>query len=265
MTVYEDIQGSYDNRREKIDQVGVKNLKYPIVVQDRANELQNTVAEIDFFVELPHHHRGTHMSRFIETLNSYHKEDIVENLPYLLRSIKQNLDADSAYIKLKFPYFMVKKAPVSGIESMMSYECQFNGCYKDDYELLIGVDVPVTTVCPCSKQISDFGAHNQRSLVSVIVRYDGFIWLEEIIEYVESVASSEVYSLLKRTDEKYVTEKGFENPKFVEDVVRDLSILLKKDKRITAFRISSENYESIHNHSAYARIDWTKEEKYSFE
>ncbi|MBW6516060.1 MAG: GTP cyclohydrolase FolE2 [Candidatus Cloacimonetes bacterium] len=253
-----DIQNLPDSRKEKIDKVGVKNLKYPIIVQDRVNELQKTIAEIDFFVELPHHYRGTHMSRFIEVLNQYHQEDFIENLPHILASIKQKLSADRAYITLKFPYFMEKKAPVSGIASLLNYNCTFVASLSEQYKLTIGVEVPITTVCPCSKEISQQGAHNQRSIVTVLLTYNGFIWLEEIIEYVESIASSEVYPLLKREDEKFLTEKGYENPKFVEDIVRDLAILLKKDKRITGFKISSENYESIHNHNAYAYLEWER-------
>jgi len=176
----------------------------------------------------------------------------------MLESIKDRLEADRAYIKLKFPYFMEKKAPVSGIPSMLSYDCVFIASLCEDYELNIGVEVPITTVCPCSKEISKYGAHNQRSIVTVLLGYNDFIWLEEIIEYVESVASSEVYSLLKREDEKFVTEQGYEKPQFVEDIVRDLAILLKKDQRVTGFQISSENYESIHNHNAYAYLEWQK-------
>ncbi len=253
-----DIQSSYDKRKEKIDKVGVKNLKYPIIVQDRAKGLQKTVAEIDFFVELPHHHRGTHMSRFIEVLNSYHQEDLVENLPLMLEIIKSRLSADRAYITLKFPYFIEKTAPVSGIVSLLNYNCIFIASLIDSYQLTIGVEVPITTVCPCSKEISQYGAHNQRSIVTVLLDFQQFVWLEEIIEYVERVASSQIYPLLKRDDEKYVTEKGYENPMFVEDIVRDLSILLKKDKRITGCKISSENFESIHNHNAYAYLEWQR-------
>ncbi len=258
MTLGKDIQSSEDKRQETIDKVGVKNLKYPVVLEDRSRGLQKTVAEIDFFVELPHHYRGTHMSRFIEVLNSYHQEDLIENLPRILATVKERLAADRAYISLKFPYFIEKKAPVTGITSLLCYECLFLASLSDEYELTIGVEVPVTTVCPCSKEISRQGAHNQRSVVTVLLNYKDFIWLEEIVEYVESVASSEVYSLLKREDEKYVTEKGYENPQFVEDIVRDLSVLLKKDRRVTGFKISSENFESIHNHNAYAYLEWQR-------
>ncbi|MCB5231311.1 MAG: GTP cyclohydrolase FolE2 [Candidatus Cloacimonas sp.] len=253
-----DIQSRQDNRNQKIDKVGVKDLKYPIVVQDRDNELQQTIADIDFFVELPHYNRGTHMSRFIEVLNKYHEKDLVENLPDILKTVKKKLTADRAYMNLKFPYFIKKRAPVSGIESLLSYDAFFLASYGETFKLTIGVEVPITTVCPCSKEMSDYGAHNQRSVVKVELNYDGFIWLEEVIEYVEQVASCEVYPLLKRVDEKYVTEKGYDNPKFVEDIVRDLALLLKNDGRITAFKVSSENFESIHNHNAYACIEWEK-------
>lgn len=260
MTLGRDIQSLKDTRNETIDKVGVKNLKYPIIVQDRRNGLQKTVAEIDFFVELPHYYRGTHMSRFIEVLNSYHQEDLIENLPDILKTIKDRLEADRAYITLKFPYFIEKKAPVSGVSSLLNYNSIFLASLTESYELTIGVEVPISTVCPCSKEISVHGAHNQRSLVTVLLNYNDFIWLEEIVEYVESIASSEVYPLLKREDEKYVTERGYENPKFVEDIVRDLSIVLKGDKRITGFRISSENFESIHNHNAYAYLEWKRDD-----
>lgn len=253
-----DIQSGFDERNETIDKVGVKNLKYPIVLQDRNTGLQSTIADIDFFVELPHYYRGTHMSRFIEVLNSFHKEDIIDNLPKLLAAVKEKLIADRAFIKLRFPYFIAKQAPVSGIESLMSYDCFFEASLADDYELRIGADVPVNTTCPCSKELSDYGAHNQRSIISVRVTYEDFVWLEDIIDYAEQVSSIQLYSLLKRSDEKYVTEQAYNNAKFVEDIVRDLAILLKKDDRITGFKVSSENMESIHNHNAYASIEWQR-------
>ncbi len=253
-----DIQSGFDRRNETIDKVGVKNLKYPIILQDRSTGIQSTVADIDFFVELPHHHRGTHMSRFIEVLNSFHREDIIDYLPRLLAAIKEKLLADRAFIKLRFPYFISKQAPVTSIESLMSYNCFFEASLTDEYQLTIGADVPVNTTCPCSKELSDYGAHNQRSIVSIAVTYQDFVWLEDIIEYAERVSSSQLYSLLKRPDEKYVTERAYEHPKFVEDIVRDLSILLKKDDRITTFKVSSENMESIHNHNAYASIEWQR-------
>ena len=252
----QDIQSQYDDRQIAIYKVGVKNIVYPIVVEDRANQAQHTVATIDMYVSLPHHHRGTHMSRFLELLNKYHGDLLINRLPDFLAEIKKALQADNAYIEIKFPYFINKKAPVSQIKSLMSYNCVFNASLEGDaFQLEIGVEVPVTSLCPCSKEISEYGAHNQRSHLSVRLRYLDFIWLEEIIEMAESAASCEIYSLLKREDEKYVTEKAYNRPRFVEDVVREMAILLGKDQRIKSWHIESENFESIHNHSAYACIN----------
>jgi len=253
-----DIQSLPDDRKITIDKVGVRNVRYPITVEDRSNGIQNTVADLDIFVELPHHHRGTHMSRFLEVLNKYHKETFIKNLPDFLEEVKCALNADAAYTLIRFPYFIRKQAPVSGIASIQSYNCFFEASLQQDYILKIGVEVPITTVCPCSKEISDHGAHNQRSLVILEVYSTEFIWLEELIEKIESTASSEIYPLLKRVDEKYITEKGYENPAFVEDIVREITLLLKKDNRITSFKVESENYESIHNHNAYACVKWCK-------
>jgi GTP cyclohydrolase I (EC 3.5.4.16) len=256
-----DIQSQKDFRNITIDKVGVKNVQYPIIVEDRKNGTQPTVADLDLFVELPHDHRGTHMSRFLEVLNHYHKETFINNLPSFLAELQKELNADAAYIKLNFPYFIKKSAPVSGTESLMSYKCVFEASLREEYQLKIGVEVPVTTLCPCSKEISDYGAHSQRSYVLVKVIYDQFIWLEEIIEIIEAAASSEVYALLKRADEKYVTEKAYSNPAFVEDIVREITLSLQKDERISWFKVESENLESIHNHNAYASVEKTIREK----
>lgn len=253
-----DIQSLKDHRKITIDKVGVKNVRYPILVEDRENGSQNTVADLDIYVELLHQHRGTHMSRFLEVLNHFHKENFIENLPEFLTKIKSELNADAAYVNIAFPYFIKKNAPVSKTSSLMSYNCFFEASYKDKYKLNIGVQVPVTTLCPCSKEISDNGAHSQRSLVQVKLEYTGFIWLEEIIEVVESSASCELYSLLKRVDEKYVTEKAYDNPRFAEDIVREITTKLQKDDRISWFKVESENMESIHNHSAYACVEMKK-------
>lgn len=247
-----DLQNQTDKRKITIDKVGVKAIKYPIIVSDRTNKIQNTIAEINFYVELPHSNRGTHMSRFVEILNKYHQEDIIFNLDKLLSDIKKSLKADAAYIEIRFPYFILKKAPVSKITSYLNYDCLFRASLSDNFDFRIGVAVPVTTLCPCSREISAYGAHNQRSHVTVLVQYSEFIWLEELIELIESVSSCEIYPLLKRADEKYVTEKAYDNPRFVEDMVRELSVHLNKDKRILHYEIESENFESIHNHSAYA-------------
>ena len=253
-----DVQSLTDKRNVMINKVGVKNVTYPIIVDDRANDSQTTIANLDIFVELPHHHRGTHMSRFIEVLNHFHKENFINKLPDFLQKIKQDLNADAAYTNIEFPYFMKKFAPVSKIASLMSYDCFFEASFKEKFTLNIGVKVPVTSLCPCSKEISEHGAHSQRSIVTVKVNFDEFIWLEELIEMVESSASCEIYSLLKRVDEKYVTEKAFENPAFVEDIVREVTIKFREDNRIKSFTVESENYESIHNHNAYACVESEK-------
>ncbi len=254
-----DIQSQKDLRNIVIDKVGVKSLRYPIVVEDRAKGTQHTIADLNIYVELPHHMRGTHMSRFIEILHHYHTEALIGNLPDFLAELKSSLEAKAAYIDISFPYFISKKAPVSGIESILSYDCAFSASLKDSFELLIGVSVPVTTLCPCSKEISDAGAHNQRSLITIKVSYQDFVWLEELIEIAERAASCEIYSLLKRVDEKYVTEKAYANPKFVEDIVREVTLILQDDSRITSFFVESENAESIHLHNAYAMISRQKQ------
>jgi len=255
-----DIQSLRDRRNISIDKVGVKNIRYPIIVDDRENGTQNTVADLNICVELPHDHRGTHMSRFIEVLNHFHTESLINNLQIFLQEIKNALNADVAYTILRFPYFIKKAAPVSGIESLLSYNCFFEASLKEEYLLTIGVEVPVTSLCPCSKEISDYGAHNQRSQVIIQATLNEFVWLEELIEIVEKSASCEIYPLLKRVDEKYVTEKAYENPVFVEDIVREITLKLNKDDRIRTFQIESENFESIHNHNAYASLSRTKED-----
>lgn len=253
-----DVQNQNDLRKIHIDKVGVKNIHYPIIVEDRKNKFQQTNAVIDIFVELPHQHRGTHMSRFLEVLNSYHQESLIDNLEPFLNEVKLKLNSQSAYVSIRFPYFIKKQAPVSKIESLLDYECDFTASLKDNFDFILGIKVPVTTLCPCSKEISNYGAHNQRSIVTVKVKYNQFIWIEEIIDYVEKSSSCEIYPLLKRVDEKYVTEKAYENPVFVEDIVREISIKLNNDERIFWYSIESENFESIHNHSAYAFVEKSK-------
>lgn len=249
-----DIQNQTDKRQISIDKVGIKSVRYPIVVEDKTNGVQHSVADLNIYVELPHYRRGTHMSRFIEVLNRYHKDAFIGKLDAFLLELKKTMKAESAYVDISFPYFISKKAPVSGIASLLGYDCCFNASYTDAYELWIGVTVPVTTLCPCSKEISAYGAHNQRSQITIRVLYSEFIWLEELISLAESHASCEIYPLLKRPDEKFVTEKAYNNPKFVEDIVREITLELSKDKRIKRFHVESENFESIHNHNAYAMI-----------
>lgn len=250
-----DVQGRKDNRRIDIDKVGVKGMTYPITVLDRQNTSQSTVATINMYVDLPHHFKGTHMSRFIEILNKYRGEMTVHKMPEILREMRDRLEAETAHIEVEFPYFIEKEAPVSRARSLVDYRCFFQGSLNDELDFILGVKVPVTSLCPCSKEISKYGAHNQRSHVLVQVRTSEFMWLEELIQIVEQSGSCEVYSLLKREDEKYVTEKAYENPVFVEDIVRNVAQALKGDHRVQWFKVEAENFESIHHHSAYAFIE----------
>jgi GTP cyclohydrolase I len=252
-----DIQNMADTRQVEINKVGVKNIRYPITVKDKKKGYQHTVANINMYVNLPHHFKGTHMSRFIEILNEFKQEEIsLKEIQNILQEMKDRLDAKAAHFEIEFPYFIEKTAPISKSVSLMEYSCKFVAEKSDDFEsLTVNVVVPITTVCPCSKEISEHGAHNQRSMVSVSVQFDKFIWIEDLIDIIESAASCEVYSLLKREDEKYVTEKAYNNPMFVEDIVREISNILSKDENIKWFTVESENFESIHNHSAYAYIE----------
>ena len=251
-----DIQNERDYRNIPIDKVGIKNLQYPITVLDRRNRFQHTVATINMYVDLPHEYKGTHMSRFVEMLHLFRPEVSLKNIAVILGEMKKHLDAASSQIEVTFPYFIEKKSPVSNSPGLMDYTCSFLGSSdpKGKIDLVSVVVVPISSVCPCSKEISDAGAHNQRGQVRLSTRFDKFIWIEDMIELVESAASCDVFSVLKRVDEKHVTEKAFSNPKFVEDIVRDIADELKKDKNITWFSVSAENFESIHNHSAYASI-----------
>lgn len=251
-----DVQNRRDNRRIDIDKVGVKNIRYPIIIRDRSRGHQHTIASVNMYVRLPHRFKGTHMSRFLEVLSAYDQAVSVENLPDLLQGIRDRLDAEEAYIDLVFPFFMQKKAPVTGAQAMMDYHVRFSGRQRgDDFRMTLEVVVPVTTLCPCSKEISDHGAHNQRSHVTVNLCFHRFVWVEEVIELVESQASCPLYAILKRPDEKYVTEKAYDHPMFVEDMVRAVASELEKDPRIAWFTVESENFESIHNHSAYAFLE----------
>lgn len=251
-----DVQSQQDDRNIPIDKVGVKNLRYPITVLDRKNSRQNTVATINMYVDLPHSTKGTHMSRFVELLHLFRPEISLKGIANVLSEMKAHLNAASAHIEVTFPYFIEKHAPVSGVPGLMDYTCRILGSSdaSEKVDIVSEVIVPISSVCPCSKEISDMGAHNQRGEVRLSTRFRKFIWLEDMIRLVESCASCEVYSILKRVDEKFVTERGFDNPKFVEDVVRDIAMRLDQDPNITWFSVSAENFESIHNHSAYAHI-----------
>jgi len=254
-----DVQGCADTRRIAINKVGIKDIRHPVRVKDRSAGEQHTIANFSMYVNLPHDFKGTHMSRFVEILNNHEREITVSSFKDMLHEMAERLDAESGHIEMSFPYFVNKAAPVSGVQSLMDYNVTFIGEIVDGKTLLtLKVLVPVTSLCPCSKKISDYGAHNQRSHVTVQVRTQGFIWIEEVIDMVEKQASCELYGLLKRPDEKYVTERAYNNPKFVEDMVRDIAASLNDDARVTAYVVESENFESIHNHSAYAMIERDK-------
>ena len=253
-----------DHRALAIDRVGIKGLAYPVQVWDRENRLQHTVARVNIYVALPQHFKGTHMSRFVEILNARRGEITMRTIPDLLAEIQRRLDADHAEFEMTFPYFIAKKAPVSGVESLMEYICSFKGTRRGEHlDFILGVQVPVKSLCPCSKSISQYGAHNQRSLVDVEVRSDQHVWIEEVVEAVERCASAPLFALLKREDEKYITELAYDNPKFVEDLVRDVVIALREIPTVRWLRVSADNQESIHNHSAYGQIEWSADSEAS--
>ena len=255
----EDVQATPDTRCIPIDKVGIKGIRHPVRVRDRSGGDQHTIATVDMFVTLPHDFKGTHMSRFVEILNDHEYEITIKSFRVMLEEMTGLLEAESGYIQMSFPYFVNKAEPVSGVQSLMDYQVTLTGSVDDDgVAMRVKVVVPVTSLCPCSKAISDYGAHNQRSHVTVEARTDAFVWVEELIDIVESEASCELYGLLKRPDEKYVTERAYDNPKFVEDMVRDVAQRLNEDDRIIAYVVESENFESIHNHSAYARVEADK-------
>jgi GTP cyclohydrolase I len=260
-----DVQATPDSRKLAIDQVGIKGIRHPMRIQERPNterpdgEVQHTVATFNMYVGLPHHFKGTHMSRFVEILETQEREITVDTFQQMLREMVQKLEAEEGHIEMTFPYFIEKKAPVSGVKSLMDYEVTFVSEIKKNRQSFgMKVVVPVTSLCPCSKKISERGAHNQRSHVTVTAKTNEFVWIEEIVDLAEKQASCELYGLLKRPDEKYVTERAYDNPKFVEDLVRDVAAVLNLDERIDAYVVESENFESIHNHSAYALIEKDK-------
>lgn len=262
----EDVQSRRDHRRIPIDLVGVSGIRYPITVLDRAEKLQHTVATLAMSVSLPHHFKGTHMSRFIEVLNAHRGELTMRTLPALLGELRAKLRAEKARVEVDFPYFLERAAPATGAVGLMDYECRFVGELNgkgDDF--VLSARVPVTTLCPCSKEISDYGAHNQRSFVTIAVRTSPvsgpkapFVWIEELVDIAEHSASAPVFPLVKRPDERHITMQAFDNPVFVEDVVRNVAARLKSDRRLGWFRVHAVNLESIHNHDAFAEIEWIK-------
>jgi GTP cyclohydrolase I len=276
-----DIQNQPDGRNVPLAKVGVKGLEYPIRVLDKVKQVQHTAARVDLYADLPRCFKGAHMSRFIEIFHRYRDDLSMPRFLHMLRRIRTDLEAQSAFGSMTFPYFIEKNAPVSGLPGMMSYECRYQGWVRaplsgpgveegegnrapgneprEDRHFTVSVSVPVTTVCPCSRAISDRGAHNQRGVVRVELELGPFFWIEDIIAIVEKAASSPVYSILKREDEKFVTEHAYDNPKFVEDLVRDVYIELKGMNMFPRFSVEAENFESIHNHNAFACALFDKE------
>lgn len=249
-----DVQANPDERQVPIAKVGVQKIRFPIAVRDRQKSAQHTVGTIDMSVDLPHQFKGTHMSRFLEILNSHDGEVSVEALPVILRTMRERLDAETAHIRVAFPYFMAKSAPVTGATGLLSYDCIFDASSGVIDDFVLTVKVPVTTLCPCSKEISARGAHNQRSIVTVQARFVGELWIEELVEVVDESASCGLYPILKRADEKYVTERAYDNPRFVEDLVREVTLRLRAMERVKWFEVRVVNFESIHEHDAYAEV-----------
>jgi GTP cyclohydrolase I len=258
--IMEDVQGRADTRRIPIDRVGIKDIYHPVRVKDRSGGHQHTIANFNMYVYLPDNFKGTHMSRFVEILNEHEREISVESFNEMLAQMTTRLNSEAGHLEMTFPYFIMKSAPVTGVQSLLDYRATLAAEVKNGaVETWLKVLVPVTSLCPCSKQISDYGAHNQRSHLTISARIAEHVWLEELIEIAESEASCELYGILKRPDEKFVTERAYDNPKFVEDIVRDVATRLNADDRIRTYVIEAENFESIHNHSAYARIERDKD------
>ena len=261
VTLVEDVQGRADTRQIPINRVGIKDIVHPVKVRDRSSGEQHTVATLNMYVNLPHDFKGTHMSRFVELLHQ-EREISVEGFRKILEEMTGKLEAEAGHLEMTFPFFVMKKAPISGVESLMDYQASLIGERRHGVtEMWVKVVVPVTSLCPCSKKISQYGAHNQRSHVTISARLREHMWIEELIDIAESEASCELYGILKRPDEKYVTERAYDNPKFVEDMVRDVAVRMNNEDRVAAYVVESENFESIHNHSAYALIERNKDDE----
>lgn len=253
------MQSRRDDRELPIDKVGVRGLRFPIQVRDKTRKVQDTVATIGMFVDLPKEFKGTHMSRFVEVLNAHGDIIHVENITDILHALQKKLNSATSHIEIEFPYFMSKRSPVSRKESLMDYIARFDAAAcGNQTDFVLTVKTNVTTLCPCSKAIAKYGAHNQRGEVTVALRFKKIVWIEEVIEMVEESASSELYALLKRQDEKHVTERAYENPVFVEDLVRNVALRLNAHPLVTWYKVEAENFESIHNHNAYACIEASK-------
>ncbi|MCQ2591797.1 MAG: GTP cyclohydrolase FolE2 [Treponema sp.] len=251
-----DIQNECDSREIPLQKVGVKGVKYPVSVLDKEHKTQNTTATVDLYVNLPHNYKGTHMSRFIEVFHKYHTDISMQHFLDMLEEMRNHLDAERAFGTIQFPYFIEKKAPVSESSSYLEYVCAYEGeVSAKERSFFVTVTVPIATLCPCSKAISEYGAHNQRGSVKVKLLYRDFFWIEDVISIIENCASTPLYSLLKRSDEKYVTEHAYDNPRFVEDVVREVYLGLRK-MNFQWFSVEAETEESIHNHNAYAYTEF---------
>jgi len=257
MSELSDTQNERDDRKIAIDRVGVKALRFPLMVKDKSGDEQHTVATVALAVDLPHHFKGTHMSRFVEVLNAHGNSLSVRDMAGLPAALLERLEAKRAHVEFEFPYFISKPAPVTGQAGMMDYQIKFDiDAEKNGTTVfIVTVMVPVATLCPCSKAISSYGAHNQRGVVTYSVRFKKPIWIEDLISRVEQSASCELYSLLKRPDEKAVTERAYDNPVFVEDLVRNIALASNEDPAVLWYRVEAENFESIHNHNAYAVIE----------
>jgi GTP cyclohydrolase IB len=257
----EDVQNRADLRQVPINKVGIKDVFHPVRVKQRSGGEQHTVANFNMYVALPHNFKGTHMSRFVEILHKHEREISVDSFGVMLKEMTQHLNAEVGHIEMNFPFFVMKKAPATGVESLMNYQATLIGEHSKTKgtQLWLKVVVAATSLCPCSKAISDYGAHNQRSHITLTARISEHMWLEELIDIAEQEASCEVFGILKRADEKFVTERAYDNPKFVEDIVRDLAVRLNNEPRIRAYTVETENFESIHNHSAYALIECDKD------
>jgi len=247
-----DTQNEKDYRNINIDNVGIEDLEYPIRIKDKQNQIQSTVAKIKMSVALPKQFRGTHMSRFLEIIHEYFDVISIIKLKEIVQAMLDKFDADESSIEISFPYFIEKEAPVSKIKSFLSYRCRLIAEKKKNFDLILEVTVPIHSFCPCSREISKYGGHNQRGAIKVQVRMSNLILIEELVQLAEESASAEIYSLMKRMDEKYITEKAYENPRFVEDIIREMVIKLEKDDRVSWYNVRVKNFESIHNHNAFA-------------
>jgi GTP cyclohydrolase IB len=252
-----DVQNFPDKRNISVDQVGIWDVEYPVIVKDKIKGTQSTVAKIDMTVQLLPQFKGTHMSRMIEILNRVRGEITMANMPGILSEMRSDLESPQAMMAMRFPYFIEKTAPVSKLSSLFPVSVLFSGFSdeKEGYSFILGVRVPVTSLCPCSKEISSAGAHNQRSFVTVYVKFSDFIWVEDVVEIIEKCASCEIFPLLKRNDEKAVTETAYMKPAFAEDIVRNIAEILEKKDSVKWFMTETLHLESIHTHNAYARIE----------